>query len=156
MDLSQKIIAAILAGFFLVALIRVFSSPFRLALKLLLNTLLGFLALGAVRLTAGLTGIALGLNLWNALVIAVLGLPGFVLLLLVQWVLKHYIIVFRRQDRSSPRASKYQSFRCQPISLPANRQMVRDGGAGMETDSSRPASTRSRTSVSFSDSFPMT
>ena len=78
MDLSQKIIAAILAGFFLVALIRVFSSPFRLALKLLLNTLLGFLALGAVRLTAGLTGIALGLNLWNALVIAVLGLPGFV------------------------------------------------------------------------------
>ena len=87
MDLSQKIIAAILAGFFLVALIRVFSSPFRLALKLLLNTLLGFLALGAVRLTAGLTGIALGLNLWNALVIAVLGLPGFVLLLLVQWVL---------------------------------------------------------------------
>ena len=80
-------IAAILAGFFLVALIRVFSSPFRLALKLLLNTLLGFLALGAVRLTAGLTGIALGLNLWNALVIAVLGLPGFVLLLLVQWVL---------------------------------------------------------------------
>ena len=61
MDLSQKIIAAILAGFFLVALIRVFSSPFRLALKLLLNTLLGFLALGAVRLTAGLTGIALGL-----------------------------------------------------------------------------------------------
>ena len=85
--LDPKIIAAILAGFFLVALIRVFSSPFRLALKLLLNTLLGFLALGAVRLTAGLTGIALGLNLWNALVIAVLGLPGFVLLLLVQWVL---------------------------------------------------------------------
>ena len=46
-------IAAILAGFFLVALIRVFSSPFRLALKLLLNTLLGFLALGAVRRLPG-------------------------------------------------------------------------------------------------------
>ena len=87
MDLNQKILAAILAGFFLVALIRVFRSPFRLALKLLLNTLMGFLALGAVRLPAGLTGIALGLNLWNALLIGVLGLPGFVLLLLVQWVL---------------------------------------------------------------------
>ena len=85
MDLNQKILAAILAGFFLVALIRVFQAPLRLALKL--NTLMGFLALGAVRLTAGLTGIALGLNLWNALVIGVLGLPGFVLLLLVQWVL---------------------------------------------------------------------
>ena len=64
-----------------------FSSSFSARRKGELNTLLGFLALGAVRLTAGLTGIALGLNLWNALVIAVLGLPGFVLLLLVQWIL---------------------------------------------------------------------
>ena len=87
MDLNQKIIAAILAGFFLIALLRVFSAPLRLALKLLVNTLLGFLALWAVNLTAGVTGVALGLNLWNALVIGVLGVPGFILLLLVQWVL---------------------------------------------------------------------
>ena len=87
MDLNQKIIAAILAGFFLIALIRVFSAPLRLALKLLANTALGFLALCAVGLTAGVTGITLGLNLWNALVIGILGLPGFALLLLVQWVL---------------------------------------------------------------------
>lgn len=87
MDLSQKVIAAILAGFFLIALLRVFSAPFRLALKLLANTLLGFLALWLVTLTSAFTGIALGLNLLNALVIGVLGLPGFVLLLLVQWVL---------------------------------------------------------------------
>ena len=87
MDLNQKIIAAILAGFFLIALIRVVSAPLKLALKLLANTALGFLALWAVSLTSGLTGIALGLNLWNALVIGILGLPGFALLLLVQWVL---------------------------------------------------------------------
>ena len=60
MDLNQKIIAAILAGFFLIALIRVFSAPLRLALKLLANTALGFLALWAVGLTAGVTGITLG------------------------------------------------------------------------------------------------
>ena len=87
MDLNQKIIAAILAGFFLIALIRVFSAPLRLALKLLANTALGFLALWAVGLPAGVTGIPLGLNLWNALVIGILGLPGFALLLLGQWVL---------------------------------------------------------------------
>ena len=87
MDLTQKMIAAILAGFFLIALIRVCSRPLRLVLRLLLNTLLGFLALGAVNLTAGITGFTLGLNLLNALVIAILGLPGLVLLLLVQWVL---------------------------------------------------------------------
>ena len=85
MDLNQKIIVALLAGFFLIALIRVFRTPLRVALKLLGNTLLGFLALWAVNLTAGFTGIALGLNLLNALVIGILGLPGFVLLLLTQW-----------------------------------------------------------------------
>ena len=87
MDLSQKILVGVLAAFLLIALIRVFQAPLRLALKLLGNTLLGFLALWAVNLTAGVTGITLGLNLWNALVIGVLGLPGFVLLLLTQWVL---------------------------------------------------------------------
>ena len=87
MDLNQKIIAGILAGFFLIALLRVFSTPLRLVLKLLVNTLLGFAALWGVHLTAGFTGITLGLNLWNALVVAILGVPGFVLLLLIQWVL---------------------------------------------------------------------
>ena len=87
MDLNQKIIAAILAGFFIIALLRVFSAPLRVALRLLANTLLGFLALWVVQLTAGLTGIALGMNLWNALVVGILGVPGFVLLLLIQWVL---------------------------------------------------------------------
>ena len=87
MDLSQKVLVVFLAFFFAVALIRVFRTPLRLALKLLVNTALGFLALWAVHLTAGFTGITLGLNLFNALTIGILGLPGFVLLLLTQWVL---------------------------------------------------------------------
>ena len=87
MDLNHTVIAVLLGGFFLIALIRVFRTPLRLALRILANTLLGFLALWAVNLTAAVTGISLGLNIWNALVIGVLGLPGFVLLLLVQWVL---------------------------------------------------------------------
>ena len=87
MDLNQKIIAGLLLAFFLITLLRIFSTPLRLALKLLTNTALGFLALWAVHATAAFTGITLGLNLWNALAIGVLGLPGFALLLLVQWVL---------------------------------------------------------------------
>ena len=73
--------------FLLAALLRIFKAPLRLALKLLINTLLGFLALYLAGLTAPLTGITLGLNLWNALIVGILGLPGFVLLLLVQWIL---------------------------------------------------------------------
>ena len=87
MDLNQKIIAGLLVAFFLITLVRIFRAPLRLALKLLVNTALGFLALWAVNAASAVTGIALGLNLWNALVVGVLGLPGFVLLLLVQWVL---------------------------------------------------------------------
>ena len=56
-------------------------------LHLFSGIVLGFIGLWVVSLTSGFTGIALGLNLWNALVIGVMGLPGFVLLLLVQWVL---------------------------------------------------------------------
>ncbi|MCI2056583.1 MAG: pro-sigmaK processing inhibitor BofA family protein [Oscillibacter sp.] len=87
MDLSQKLAVGLLAVFLLLALVRVFRTPLKLAVKLLVNTLLGFLALWAVNLTAGITGFALGLNIWNALTVGVLGLPGFLLLLLVQWVL---------------------------------------------------------------------
>ena len=87
MDLNQKILAGLLAGFLLVALIRVFSVPLKVTLKLLANTLLGFGVLWLINRTAALTGVSLGLNLWNALTIGILGLPGALLLLLVQWVL---------------------------------------------------------------------
>ena len=87
MDLSQKIIAALLAAFFAIALLRVFRTPLKVAMRLLGNTLLGFLALSLVNLTTGFTGVALGLNPLNALIIGILGVPGFVLLLLTQWVL---------------------------------------------------------------------
>ena len=87
MELSEKILAAVLGAFLLLALLRAFRTPLRVLLKLLGNTLLGFGALWCVNLTAALTGVSLGLNLWNALVIGALGLPGFVLLLLVKWVL---------------------------------------------------------------------
>ena len=87
MELNEKVFVGVMAAFFLLALLRIFRSPLRLALKVLGNTLLGFLALWGVNLTSALTGISLGMNLWNALAVGVLGLPGFILLLTLQWVL---------------------------------------------------------------------
>lgn len=87
MDLTHKLVIGLLGLFFLIALLRVFQSPIKLAIKLLANTFLGFAALWLVNLTAALTGIALGFNLLNALVVGILGLPGLILLLLLQWVL---------------------------------------------------------------------
>ena len=67
-------------------MIQLFSAPLRLALKVLLNTLLGFAALFLINLTSGLTGLTLGLNLFNALTIGVLGIPGLALLVLLKLV----------------------------------------------------------------------
>lgn len=87
MDLTHQLVLGVLGAFFLIALLRIFRSPLRLAVKLIANTLLGFAALWIVQLTATFTGITLGLNLLNALIVGILGIPGFALLLLLQWVL---------------------------------------------------------------------
>ena len=50
------------------------------------NAVLGLAALLAVNLTAAYTGVRLGFNLFNAAVAGVLGVPGVVLLALVQWI----------------------------------------------------------------------
>lgn len=64
----------------------IFSTPLKLIMKVALNTLLGLGALILLNATSALTGLSLGLNLFNALVVGVLGVPGLGLLLLVQWV----------------------------------------------------------------------
>lgn len=51
------------------------------------NGLLGLAALLAVNLTTKYTGLHLGFNVFNGLTAGVLGVPGVVLLLLVQWVI---------------------------------------------------------------------
>lgn len=87
MDLGQTVLLVLLAGFFAIALLRIFRAPLRLGCRVLGNTALGFGALWVMGLAGPALGIHLGLNLWNALVIGVLGVPGFVLLLLAEWVL---------------------------------------------------------------------
>lgn len=50
------------------------------------NGLLGLAVLFLVNVTSRYTGIHLGFNVFNGLVAGILGIPGVVLLLLVQWV----------------------------------------------------------------------
>ena len=86
MGLTEKIAIGVLILFVAGAVLRLFRTPLKMALRVLGNTLLGFGALFLVNLTQPLTGAALGVNLLNALVIGVLGIPGLGLLLLVQWL----------------------------------------------------------------------
>ena len=77
----------VVGAFLLFAAVRLFRGPVKLALRVLVNSALGFGAVWLLNLPAALTGIRLGLNVFNALFIGVLGVPGFGLLLLLQWVL---------------------------------------------------------------------
>lgn len=87
MGVNQATVAAALGLLLIAVLLRLFAKPLGLTLKLLINTFLGFLALFLFRVLEPFTGISLGFNLFNASILGVLGFPGFVLLLLLKWVL---------------------------------------------------------------------
>ena len=86
MGLTEKIALGMLCAFVVLGVIQLFSAPLKLALKVLVNTLLGFAALFLLNLASGLTGFTLGLNLLNALTVGILGVPGLVLLVLLKLV----------------------------------------------------------------------
>ena len=87
MSVVEKVSLGLVLLVLLVAIWRLFKTPLKLALRLAVNTALGFGAVWVLNLTTAYTGLSLGLSLFNALVIAILGVPGFCLLLLVKWVL---------------------------------------------------------------------
>lgn len=87
MSIVEKITLGLVILFLVVAILKLFSSPIKLALRVALNSALGFAAVWLLNLTTAFTGLSLGLNLFNAVTIGILGVPGFGLLLLMQWVL---------------------------------------------------------------------
>lgn len=87
MSVVEKIALGLTLLFLVVVCLRLFAAPLKLALKVAFNSALGFGAVWLLNLTTSVTGLSLGLNWFNALLIGILGLPGFGLLLLAQWVL---------------------------------------------------------------------
>ena len=61
--------------------------PLKHLLRLCLRTGVGLAALAAFSPVGGLIGVSLGVNLANALVMGLLGVPGFGLLLMLHWAL---------------------------------------------------------------------
>ena len=88
MSVVENVSLGLVLLFLVVACVRLFSAPLKVALRVLINSVLGFGALWLLNLTGGVTGIALGLNIFNSLTVGILSVPGLFLLLLLQWVLK--------------------------------------------------------------------
>lgn len=65
-------------------LARLLAKPFRILLKLFLNTILGGLLLIVLNTFSHVWGLQIGVNPFTAAVIGVLGLPGLLLLILLK------------------------------------------------------------------------
>lgn len=78
---------ALVVIIFLVIVWKIFRTPIKIALKVVINTLLGFVALILINYLGGFIDISIGVNWMNALVVGVLGVPGVALLLILQWLM---------------------------------------------------------------------
>ena len=74
----------IVGGLILILLLAALRRPLEWLVRLAARTGVGLWALSGV---GGLVGLHLGVNLVNALVLGVLGVPGFGLLLMLNWAL---------------------------------------------------------------------
>ena len=77
-----------LIGLLLCAVLFLLHRPAARLIRLALRSSVGLAMLALFSQVGRLIGVQLGVNLVNALVLGVLGLPGFGLLLMVQWVLR--------------------------------------------------------------------
>ena len=77
----------LLAGLVAVAALLLLRQPIQYLTRLCLRTLCSLAALAALSPLGPLIGVGLGVNLANALVMGLLGVPGFGLLLMLNWAL---------------------------------------------------------------------
>ncbi len=75
------------AGLLLCAVLFLLRRPAVQLIRLALRSSVGLAALALFARVGGLIGVTLGVNLANALVLGLLGAPGFGLLLMLQWML---------------------------------------------------------------------
>ena len=77
-----------LTGLLLCAALLLLRRPLAWLIRLALRSSVGLAALALLAPLGSAAGISLGVNLVNALVLGLLGVPGFGLLLMLQWALR--------------------------------------------------------------------
>ncbi len=68
-------------------LCRIFAKPLRWIIKLILNGIIGGLILAAVNFVGGFAGVSIIINPVSALLAGLLGVPGVILVVLLQYIL---------------------------------------------------------------------
>lgn len=88
MENLVQILPWIVGGLILVIALAALQKPLKWLARLTARTVVALCALFLLSKVGGLIGVHLGVNLVNALVVGVLGAPGFGLLLMLSWVLR--------------------------------------------------------------------
>ncbi|MBR5614847.1 MAG: pro-sigmaK processing inhibitor BofA family protein [Clostridia bacterium] len=84
---SASVIAYSFGLVVLFFLCRIFAKPIKWLLKLIINGVLGGLILAAVNFVGGFAGIFIAINPLTALIAGLLGVPGVILVILLQYIL---------------------------------------------------------------------
>ena len=84
MDYLNLAIYVIIGGLMLWLVIKIFATPIKWALKLLINAILGFVMLFVFNFLGGFIGLSITVGWLSAIVAGVLGIPGIILLLLIE------------------------------------------------------------------------
>lgn len=86
MDLTL-ILTIVLAVAALYCFIKLISAPMRFIFKFIVNMISGFLILLVCEIILGFFNLSIGITLFNCLVAGICGIPGVVVLLLIQILL---------------------------------------------------------------------
>lgn len=85
MESFMNVLPWVTGGLILALILALLHKPLKGLVRLLARTGVGLAALYALSPVGAFIGVGLGVNLTNALVLGVLGVPGFGLLLLLNW-----------------------------------------------------------------------
>jgi len=87
-ELEMSIILAYAFGVMLVIFLGwIMLIPLKFLIKLIINVLIGGLVLLVLNFFGGIIGIHIGVNVITALTVGILGVPGVLLLLLIQYIM---------------------------------------------------------------------
>ncbi len=84
MESLNLAIYVVIGALLLWLIIKIFATPIKWAFKLLINALLGFVMLFIFNYLGGFIGLSITVGWLSAIVAGVLGIPGIILLLLIE------------------------------------------------------------------------
>ncbi len=87
MNNTNTIITFLVCIISIIILGRIFILPLKKILKLLLNSILGGLLIVIINWIGGAFGIHIGLNVFTAIFVGILGIPGAILLIIFTMIL---------------------------------------------------------------------